>query len=164
MRALHLQGRALAIGVLALLGSSACISAPGYTLPTDQDKTLLVPGFDSSTTQIARWSCPAVVTTTKEGGVVSSPGYEIVLIEDPARGMLLHELNNDWVMLKPTTIAGGGTVFSTAIPYTFNEFIVPPDRTQDVTHKYVEVYVGGSFVETDKLTRMCKRGAPVRIL
>lgn len=125
---------------------------------------MLVPGFDSATTQLAHWSCPYSDGETKDGFRVTSPAYEIVLIEDPARGMLLHELNNDWVMFKPETIAGGGALFRVGVPGEASEFIVPPDRAQDVTHRFKSVYVGYSEIETKSLTRMCHRSAPVRLL
>lgn len=153
-----------ALGVVALFLSTGCfVSAPTYALPSDESKAMVVPGFDSSKTQVGHWFCPLIEVPTKGGDIVTSPQYEVVLIEDAARGMILHELNNDWVMMKPEMKSDGAS-FSVALPGLFNEFIIPKDRTQDLTHNFGRV-TGYYFIESEKLTRPCK-AAPnaVRIL
>lgn len=150
-----------ALGALTGIG---CISAPSYSQPVFEDKATLVPGLDSSKAQLAHWTCPLSEQKTKDGSAVTSPPYELVLYQDPKGGLMLHELNNDWLMANPEMIPGGGAVFAVTIPGLGNEFIVPPDREQELTHHFRSWYVGLSYIETEKLTQMCHRGPPVRIL
>lgn len=155
-------------GALVCVGVAGCVPAPSYPEPADEDKATLAPGFDPGSRQVARWSCPSSAATTSEGYVVLSPAYEVVLLQDPARGLLLHELNNDWLMAKPEMIAGGGAQFSILLPGTWpgmsNEFIVPPDHDQELTHHFRQWFVGYSDIKNESVSQMCGRAAPVRLL
>lgn len=144
--------------------AAGCLPVPGYPDPVDDDKATLEPGFDSGPHQLAHWSCPVLAGRTANGAAVVSPGYEIVLLQDPVRGPLLHELNNDWLMANPEKGAGGDAVFSVTIPGTANEFVIPMDHEHVVTHRFRQWIAGVTEMTIDSMTRTCERAAPVRFM
>lgn len=146
---------ALVIG----LASTACSLVPRWPEPRDDVRIngTTEPGYASGPNQIARWTC--MPTTDLKDPTLVLERLDLVLVEDPERGQLLHELTHDWVMA-PLDATSEGTTFQMALPATSEIFFVPKRRDMEVQRTWAKN--GETSVVTLKQT--CPRGSVVRWL
>lgn len=145
--------------VVFALGSAACSLVPRWPEPREdlERNGTIEPGYESGPNQIARWTCLPV--TDPRDPSLATERVDLVLLEDPDRGQLLHELTHDWVM-PPMDVTSEGTSFQIALPATSEIFFVPKRREQELQRTWARN--GETSVVTLKQT--CARGPVVRWL
>ena len=115
------------------LAGSGCIPGPSYRHPdsVDPGKATLEIGFDSGPGQVGHWVCPML-----EGARGTAPRRDIVLLKDPTRGLLLHELTNDWVMSPSAQKPDGELEFVVAARDQTDHFTIRADRAKNALQEW----------------------------
>ena len=146
MRSLH---PSVVVLVVLLVGCFTVPSAPEPSTSVDANATY-EPGYGSNDHMLARWTCP--VAPAKNGEGLPAPRVEIVLVKDPERGVLLHNLTDDFVMPPAETIPGGGTRYPSVTLVEKNDYVVPSDHADPVTRKWSLLFGTTRFESTQQCT------------
>lgn len=155
--------KVLSISALAV-ASTGCFMVPSSSEPlswVDHNATF-EPGFGTNEHQLARWTCP--VTTPTEESSARAPTVTLVLVQHPKRGLLLHNVTDDLVMVPAEKIPGGGLRFISSVPAERNSYIVPPDYKEAIDREWSLGFEGYSIIITNKVKQPCPAGPPVRFL
>ncbi|MCU0658742.1 MAG: hypothetical protein MUF64_26840 [Polyangiaceae bacterium] len=156
----------LLLGLAGVSLAGCGVDAPTYPSPGKyaKDQWALEPGFDPGVHQVARWIC--LGTLPDEERMFVPPRVDLVLVNQPGRGLLLHDVTTDRVMMPRKTITGGGIEFTSgahvAGEQETNRYIVPPDYQEEVTRLWTFHLFHSIF--TYKERQSCKPGPPVRFL
>ncbi len=132
--------------VLEFAALGGCgIPAPAYPKLSSDEEATFEPDFDPTAGQRGRWLCD---------------DFDLVLLQDAQRGLVLFEMNRSYVMKPRKTLAGGGHEFEFGEYYGMRARIdVPDDPTVGVDLNTTTW--GGAY---DYLTKQrCPPAPPVKV-